>query len=94
MRQILLKKITLLLLLFLINVSLGVKQYIESEEQFRKRFEFQSKFMDRVSSGKVEVKYTNEQGMFCYAKEDIPAKHVLFRIPVEYIISSCNLLYL
>jgi hypothetical protein len=76
----------LLLLFQLIAVK---KQFTESRESLDKRIRFHRKLMKEVSSDTVELKYSDEGGMFCSAKNKYVKDQIMFKIPNEYIVSSC-----
>ncbi len=86
------KSLLLLLLISILIISLSFcTNYSESKEHFKKRLKFQSNLMRACSNYNVVVKHSEEKGMYCYAKEDIPkAPRPIFSVPQKYIISSCN----
>ena len=62
----------------------------QQDNDLNKRLSYMRKLMYEFSSDKLEVKYSQEQGMYCSTKQDIPSNSLLFKVSNEHIISSCK----
>jgi len=86
-------KLTIITIMSLIQLSLQ-EFLVDSEEAQKKRYIWNRNNTDIITTSKIDLAYTEEQGTYCLAKKNIFEKEFVFRIPKNYIICGCKLFLL
>jgi len=66
-------------------------KFNENEEEVKKRLEYFQKFSETITDGKISFEYEKDKGIFCKAIQDIKKNEGVFKVPKEFVFSSCKL---